>query len=189
MMQNKEEVIRILDLSRTAVNNGSSSELKSLSEQVINDASLHQDPDEILVAVVVYSLSKILEKKGRFSEFPGWSNFLRKLNNYLKKAKDSLEKDDLEGFRKNLSFENSDISAISGKLKENIGEVFRKARINKASKLYENGISLQKTAKLLGVSSWDLAEVIGKSDVQNIKYNQTIDVKSRLNNALRIFGP
>ena len=69
-----------------------------------------------------------------------------------------LGKDDVKVFRKEIISVRKDIH-IFGPLKEYIQEVFRKAYINKASRIYEHGISRAETAGLLGVTQWELAEI------------------------------
>ena len=72
-------------------------------------------------------------------------------------------------------------------LKQYIQDVFKKAAINKGSKIYEHGLSLEHTAKLLGTSQWELSEYIGQKhfDVQQV---QTIDIKERAKMALEFFS-
>jgi len=62
------------------------------------------------------------------------------------------------------------INFISGNLSNYIKDIFEKARINKAFKLYEHGLSSQQTAELLGISSWDLASYIGQSSISESKH-------------------
>ena len=75
-MQEKENVLRIFEETKRAIEENDSAKIKSLSNQTINTASLTHDPDNIAVAVVVYSLSKIIEREG-YRKLPGWSNFYR----------------------------------------------------------------------------------------------------------------
>ena len=69
---------------------------------------------------------------------------------------------------------------------EYIEDVFKKAQINKASKIYEHGISLEKTAKLLGVSMFDLASYTGQA-IADTSEGNTISVKTRIKNAMEMF--
>ena len=56
--------------------------------------------------------------------------------------------------------------------------------IKKASRIYEHGISMQKTAKLLGISIWELAEYSGQTGISNVNLSITLDVKERIKNAM-----
>ena len=73
-------------------------------------------------------------------------------------------------------------------MKKYIQDVFRKASINKASKLYEHGISMEKTAKLLGITMFELANYAGqKEEISEAPIVRGIDIKSRIKLAMDIF--
>jgi len=81
------------------------------------------------------------------------------------------------------------ISRVSGKLKENIVDVFRKASINKASKIYEHGISMETTAKLLGITMYELADYAGANkEITDTPEGKTISEKERIKLVERMFG-
>ena len=63
----------------------------------------------------------------------------------------------------------------------------QKAKINKASRLYEHGISMEKTAKLLGISQWELAEYVGPMGASEYPQTQTLDIKKRVKKAMEFF--
>jgi hypothetical protein len=80
------------------------------------------------------------------------------------------------------------VSQLSGKLKIYIQDVFRKAEINKASKIYEHGISMEQTASLLGVTLFELASYAGqKPEISDATFNKTVDVKKRIKTAMEMF--
>ena len=72
-------------------------------------------------------------------------------------------------------------------MKKNIQDVFRKASVNKASRIYEHGISMGKTAKLLGITMWELADYAGKTGISDVSESKTLDVKSRIKLAMEMF--
>jgi predicted transcriptional regulator len=80
------------------------------------------------------------------------------------------------------------LSSLSVNLKPYIEEVMRKASINKASKIYEHGISLGQTANLLGISQWELSEYTGQTSIADTNYNNTINTKKRAQMAMEFFG-
>ena len=43
---------------------------------------------------------------------------------------------------------------------------------------------MQKTAKLLGISIWELAEYSGQTGISNVNLSITLDVKERIKNAM-----
>ena len=75
-MQEKENVLRILEETKAAIRDNDSYKIKELSNQTIHTASITQDPDNIAVAVAVYSISKIVERK-EYRDFAGWKDFYK----------------------------------------------------------------------------------------------------------------
>ena len=73
-------------------------------------------------------------------------------------------------------------------MKPIIQEVLRKASINKASKIYEHGISIAKTTKILGVTPWELTEYVGEKENQHSSVNKTIDIRDRIKMTMEFFS-
>lgn len=186
-MKEAENVLRILRETQEAIKENNAAKIKNLSNQTINTASLAQDPDNILVAVVVYSLGKIFEREN-YHKMKGWNVFKKTVMSSLEKSIESLEKNDEKGFRNNFQTIENAISRLSGKLKKYIRQVFEKANISKASRIYEHGISMEQTAKLLGITMYDLADYAGKTGISDVPENKTLDAKSRIKLAMDIFG-
>lgn len=186
-MEEKEHILNVLKKVRTAFKNEDYIEIKNLSDNVIHGCSVDQDPDCIAVAVVIYSLSKLIERESYKTE-KQWPKFFKE---YLKNIDDAilaLEKDDTETFRNEIIQIRELIENLSGGLKRHINYVFRKAQINKASKIYEHGISMEKTAKILGISIWELAEYAGKTGIGDVNLGITMPIKQRIKQAEEAFG-
>lgn len=186
-MHEKEHVLTMLEQTKEAVIKEDVLKLKELSNQTIHSASVYQDTDSITLAVVIYSLSKIIERKdswdGNKSE-----KFFKDLVSYLDKAIKDLSKDNEEMFIEDLGKIRTSMTSISGNLRRYVKDVFDKASINKASKIYEHGISMEQTAKLLGITIWELAGYTGqKSETSDLEYLKTYDVKSRVKLAMEFF--
>ena len=186
-MIEKENILRILRETKKALENNDTSLLKNLSNQTIHSASIYQDQDNISVAVTVYSLGKILERPN-YKSLKGWNNFYEIIKNALDTSIKSIEKNDLKNFKENFIFIGKAINKISGRLKDYVQQVLEKAKVTKASRIYEHGISLGKTADLLGISLFELADYTGNTGIANVSFNQTIDVKKRIKIAEEIFS-
>ena len=178
-MQERENILRIFQEAKIGFEKGDSTELKSLSNQTNNTAALTQDPDNIAVAVIIYTLSKIIERED-YKQLPGWNKFYKIYIDSINKKIDALKKKDDEAFRRELVRIRRAMDSLSGKLKIYIQDVLRKASINKASKIYEHGISMEKTASLLGITLFELASYAGQKEDINVLQTKTIDVKSRI---------
>ncbi len=185
-MQEKENVLRILQEARTAVKEDNSIKLKELSNQTIHTASITQDADNIAVAVAVYSLSKIVERR-EYRNFPGWKDFYKTVMLCIDDSINAIKKNDDKKLKDSLMLIRKSVSKLSGKLKNYIQDVFRKAEINKASKIYEHGISMEKTASLLGITMFELASYAGQKPDGEAPLSKTIDVKTRIKTAMDMF--
>ena len=184
-MKEVDNVLRILEETQKAISERNYTLMKSLSNQTINTASLTQDPDNVAVAVAVYSLSKILERNN-YKSLPGWKRFYKKLNSALSNSIQDIRKNNLEKFRKDFQLIREHIENLNERLKDNIQEVFRKASINKASRIYEHGISMEQTAKLLGITLYELASYAG-GKTPDVPENKTLSARSRIKLAERFF--
>jgi len=186
-MHEIDNILRILEETKIAIETANYSKIKNLSNQTINTASLTQDPDNINVAVIVYSLNKIFEREN-YKNYPEWKKLSKTIISSLEDSIEDLEKNNLNDFRKDFENIRVCLKKISGKLKEYIQEVFRKAQINKASRIYEHGISMEQTAKLLGITMFELADYAGKTGIADVSESKTLDAKSRIKLAEEIFG-
>lgn len=185
-MQEKENILRILEETEEAVREENNIKLKELSDHTIHTASTTQDPDNIIIAVIVYSLSKIIERK-KYQNYHEWKGFYKILMSLISDLIDSLKNNNEKKIKQNLELIRKSIDKLSGTFKKNIQEVFRKASINKASRIYEHGISMEKTAKLLGITLFELASYSGQTGIADTMESRTMDVKSRIKIAMEMF--
>ena len=186
-MKERDNVLRILKETKEAIREGNTAKIKELSNQTTNTASLTQDPDNIAVAVIVYSIAKIIERKD-YQSLRGWNNFYRIVISSLDLVIKDVAKNNEKGFRKDFEMIRRAINKLSGKLKKYIEEVFRNAQINKASRIYAHGISMQQTAELLGITPYELAEYAGRTGISETPIAKTMDIKSRIKLALEMFS-
>ena len=184
-MKESENILRIFEETKNAIQKEDSVKLKDLSNQTIHTASVYQDPDNVAVAVIVYSLSKIIERQ--YHKQPKGQRFLNSIILLIDNLIIALQKKDEAKFKQNLELIRKTINKLSGKLKIYIQDVFRKASINKASRIYEHGISMEKTAKLLGITMFELANYAGQTGISDVRESKTLDVKSRIKLAMEMF--
>ena len=185
-MHEQKNILRILKEAKEAIKKEDNIKLKELSNQTIHSASIYQEMDYIMVAVIVYSLSKILERT-YYRKNPGWNKFYSEFIKHLDLAAHALEKNNTKKFRYELKRIRKAVNKLTGNFKKNIQDVFRKAEINKASRIYEHGISMEKTAKLLGITLWELAEYSGQTGISDVNLNITLPVKKRIKLVKEIF--
>jgi len=182
----KEHILKVLKEVKKAFYEEEPVRLKDLSNQTIHSASAEQDETSIAIAVIVYSLSKIVERTN-YQEYPGWKIFITKTSNHLDKLVYFLERNNEKMLRKEIKKIEKDIQQLTGRLKVHIQYVFEKARINKASRIYEHGISMERTAKLLGITVFELADYAGKTGISDVNLSITLPIIKRIKNAEDMF--
>jgi len=185
-MEERQHILNILIKVQKALERKDYIEIGSLSNQVIHHSSIHQDPDIISIAVIIYALSKLIERD-EFKNEKNWSKFYE---NYCKNIKNmivALKKKDVDNFRSEVNSNRKLIKTLSGSLKFYINDVFRKAKINKASRIYEHGISMEQTAKILGITLWELAEYAGRTRIGDVNLGVTMPIRERVKLAEEIF--
>ncbi len=175
----KKDVVDILKEAITALNNNQHHKLSELSNHVIHDASIYQDSDSLTIAVFVYALSKVVQRCCERNI--DYTSIVPKLTSLL----NSLQQDNYKKYNRELQSVMRFIEKIDDKLKLYIEEVMDKAKIKKASKLHEHGLSIGRTAEILGISQWDLLNYIGKTEVAPVREMKRIN--ERLNYARELF--
>jgi len=182
----KKEVIEVLKSSLEAIKKDDVKTLRDLSNKIINSSSLTQDEDVITMAVMMYSLSKIFERTD-YRKYPGWNLFHETTINSLKGSLFSLENNNLINFEKNIKNILDIIDKLDNKLRDYIKDVIHSSQIARGSRLHEHGISLGRTAELLGIDKWELTEYISRTGIAEIKEGLTLSIEKRLRIARRLF--
>lgn len=185
-MDEAEHVIAVLTEARDALTSEDAPKLRELSNQTIHCASYIQDSGSITLAVVMYSLSKIIERSDH-ERLKNWSSFVKKCLSWMQLAIRALQENNQQAYEKYLGEARRSLMTVSPNLRLYIQDVLRKASINKASRIYEHGVSLGKTAQLLGVTQWELAEYAGQKKAEEQGYH-TFDIKKRAAMALEFFA-
>ncbi|MEK6885770.1 MAG: hypothetical protein AABX17_02285 [Nanoarchaeota archaeon] len=186
MVQEIENVIEILEKAKKAIKQEDVITIKDLSNRTVHASSVYQDPDNINIAVILYSLSKIIERT-HYRELEGWDKFEKIYTESIDNALVALKRKDIDAYRSQIERVRDGVDKLSGHLKEYIEEVFRKASINKASRLYEHGVSQEVAAKILGISQWELNQYVGNTGIADVNLAYTLDIKQRVKNAQDIF--
>jgi hypothetical protein len=176
----KNDILRVLKRAQRFINQRHSKKLKHLSDHTIHNASVFQDSDSLSIAVVVYAISKLLERWGFDSEYADQAR------NLLGSAQQSLEQDDAKDYRDKMKKVFEFTSSIDDKFRLYIDKVIEKASVKKGSRLYEHGISIERAADLLGIGQWELMSYIGKTRIHD-EAEAVLDVKERLEFARALF--
>ena len=178
----KRDVVSVLTQSIFLIKKGDFATLKELSNHTIHNASIVQDRYSIQTAILIYALSKILERaKQKGQDVPG------KITDNIQRIIDNAMQDNDYGCDNAIKNIFSEISKIDDKLPWHIQRVIEKANIVKGSNMFRHGISIGRVANVLGVSQWDLMSYVGKTKIID-KEGIVTDVESRIKFTRRLFG-
>ena len=182
----RNEIVDVLNGSLDAIKSDNTKKLRDLSNKVINSSSLFQDENLIMVAVITYSFSKIYERSD-YRKYPTWNLFSETAINSIKGALFALQNNSFDAFEKNLKNVLDVIDKLDSKLKNYIQDALYSSQVAIGSRLHEHGISLGRTAHLLGINQWELSEYIGKTGIADVKEGLTLKEDQRLKLARRLF--
>lgn len=189
ILEDEVELKNFLDIIYQTLNAIKSKDLallREMSNRTVHSASIYKDTDSVSIAVIVYSLSKIIGRLDYYEE-KQFITFMSGVTKNLEAGAIFLKQKNFNKFRLSIKNITSSIDNLSGKLKQYIQEIFREAMITKASRLYEHGISREETANLLGISIWELSEYVGKTGIPDMDLGITKPIKDRINDARRLF--
>lgn len=164
-----EEVIAILKVKEEK----DIFELKQLSDYTNHNSLVFQDEDTISIGILVYALSKMLERC--YSD----DKVCSKLDDHITNARDYLRKDNIEAYRAEIKKLFELLSSIDKKLRFYAQEVIAQAKVKKGFKLFEHGLSAAKAAELMGITQWEMMSYIGNTQVFE-KENISTDIRKRL---------
>lgn len=186
-LEEQKHILNILKRVKQAIEKNNYVEIKNRSNHMLHHASIHQQPDIVSLTVIIYALSKLIEREN-YKKEKKWPTFYSNYLKHFNKIILALENDNMKVFRNEINLIRQLIDGLSGDLKKYIGDVFRDAKINKASRIYEHGISMEKTAKILGISLWELSEYVGRTGIGDVNLGITMPVKQRIKIAEELFA-
>lgn len=183
----KQNIIDILLHAHEAFTSMDSNSLVNLSDRTIHSASIEQDTNSIAIAVMVYSLAKVVERR-KYHQSSEWAKFAKFVLDRLAKAKEALSGDYDEKYQDNVKA----ILKYCGKLdhlfSKHIIEVIEFAKIKKGSDVYRQGISLGKAAEIMGITPWELREYVGHTRISDVDPLLTKSARKRMKEARRMFS-
>jgi|SRR3989344_4476553 len=153
-------------------------ELKELSNSTIHNASVFQDDVSVSIAVVIYALSKIMERNPDELDY-------NKILKMLANSRDSLERGSDNDFSVAMERLISEISKMDARLKLYTQEVITESQVKKGCKLCEIGLSTAQASEVMGISQWDMMKYLGNTKLN--EHSAGIDLKSRMKFARSLF--
>ena len=183
----KKLLLESLDEAQTAFASIDSNKLKAISDYTIHYAGIFQDSYSVSIAIIIYSLGKIVEKRKIRSE-KQWGKFKADVMHNLKEARVYLNEDNFPKYLEELKQLLASIGKIDATFGIYVTEVIEKARIKKGFAVYEHGLSVGRAAEMMGVSPWELMDYLGQTKLVDEMPMFTKPIRERLQTARKIFN-
>ena len=174
----RQDILEMLGQGIAALNKGDAFRVKELSNHVIHNASIFQDEDSLDTAVLMYALSKTMER-GRLD--------VNEVEKLLSKAKSALETFNFDEHRLAVKLALKKISQADSRLKIFVSNVIDQAQLKKGCRICMHGVSVARTANILGISRWELMQYLGRTTFHD-EVVETVSVQDRLAFARKVFN-
>ncbi len=183
----KKDVKAILDKAFDAIKNNQFYNLIGLSDQIIHSMSIYQERETADCAVVVYALSKFFGKE-KFLNHDDRRKFEEIILADLNFASKSLANNNMKAYRQAISNILKRIEKFDKSLRLFEQPVLDYARLQKASKLAEHGLSAGRAAEFMGVPAWELAGFLGNTRASEMHPSAPSTNSSRVKYVFELFG-
>ena len=160
----RTDLLGTLKEIKKAIEKKDADALKELSDHTIHCSSIYHEKRAIYIAMIAYSLSKIIEK-GDIKRKHGIE-----LNEFIKGMVENigaliyfLEEKEFDKFNKAITSILKEISEFDSSFGKYVENVLEFAKVQKGTKIYEHGLSLSSVADMLGISKWELMKKVGET--------------------------
>lgn len=181
----RDHLLDILNSLLKAIKTKNLAEIKDLSNQTIHSLTIFQDNLSRDIAVLTYSIFKILSRTD-YQQKKGWDKFYSIMLEDLTLAKAYLKNNDTEQYSSSLNKIQESINVLDPKIQSEINDIFESSKISKASRITEHGVSLGQAAQALKVSPWELQQYTGKTGISERGF--VGNIKKRLEFAKSLFN-
>lgn len=137
--------------------------MKNLSNNLIRDAAVTQETETIRLAMISYTLCKIMQKGYYRKDQIRWNGFTTELNDHLRQLIEACESERRDKITPILDHIFDDIRILDESFGKYIEKITNKAIVKKGSTLYSLGLSLGMASQLSGASKWEILHFSGKT--------------------------
>ncbi|MBR9679316.1 MAG: hypothetical protein GON13_03540 [Nanoarchaeota archaeon] len=164
------DILDVVNNVLIGLKNNDSKHIKEWSDHIIHNASIFQDRHSVQTSIIVYALSKLFEKsKYERKNRNYWRSFWRDVTKQLVTARNALKKREVGNVSNSLKKLTRLISVADKEFSEHLQYVLEKARVAKAWKIYEHGVSMGRVAELLDISEWEAMSYLGHTKSHDYK--------------------
>ncbi|MBI4399121.1 hypothetical protein HY570_00075 [Candidatus Micrarchaeota archaeon] len=159
--------------------------LRKISNDCITEYSIEHSYDLFLLSLISYSIAKLLEKPHYWKDKTR-ATLAGKADKALQRSIIFAKEKNQEGFTNSLNQVIQEMTQADVQDKRFVRDMFEKARVKAAARLYAQGISLGAASELTQIDKRDILEYAGKTMMFD-KFGKTKKMKERLRDVRRIF--
>lgn len=178
--------ISFLEKMQTDFKNQDSYQLKETSNHAILDAIETLDKSTAKIAVLAYSLSKIVSKEHVLKN-PLWGKAKKNMSSLLFECTKFLKKNKQHKFQKKLEKIEKMVKEVDNEIGNYVRNVWDKAKIKIASSFYAKGLSLSQASQLAEANKAELQNYIGITKIHD-EEKTGYSMKQRMKTARKIFN-
>ncbi len=161
-------------------------DLRLLSNELIKKAALENSHELASIALVAYSLHKVMNKEHHIRS-PKWKTRKKAILSCIEKAHNALKKNDSKAFHKSINSIAFELQRMDRFFGRYVQSIFDKARVKCAADAYFFGLSLSQAADLTHTDRKAVQEYIGFTRSQD--KNEIIEgIGKRLNAFKKAIG-
>ena len=183
----RRDILQVLKQVQPAIKSENARKIKIASNMTIHNAGIIQDIDSITISVIVYALSKICNKP-RLYENKNFLTFKEAMLQDLIDAQFFLKKKDINGYRTTIKKLFQETARFEKRFGTYIREAIEQSKIKRGGRLYEHGLSVGRTAQLLGISEWEMMGYLGDTKISDIHPEGGVDIDHRLTITRKVFS-
>ncbi len=184
--QVKKDINQVLQDAIKSIKSESYTDLHSISDHLVHSMTVYQEQTTLDCSIVIYSLSKIFEKE-KYVHHEFMPDFKYRVIDSLKLASQSILKQDMQSYRQAMNQLKNIIKKFDQKMHLFEKPILEFARIQKASKLIEHGLSAGRVAEYVGIPEWELTRYVGHTAAPEISPAEPTSNKSRVELVKRLF--
>jgi len=183
----REDILSVLVNVKKHFNKDDAQSVLEWSDRIIHSMSVYQDARTITLAIVAYSLGKVLGNRKLRQHAKAWSEFKTRVNQDLSLAIKSVEQNEWKKYASVLRDLIRAVASIDYNFSDYLNFIITGAKVKKGSAMHRHGISLSRVAEVLGISLWELMEYTGKKKLFDDIKDDGVSVSTRYNKAKLLF--
>lgn len=165
---------------------GNTREMRGLSNRLVKEAAIENNPEKAELGVIAYALHKI-ETKDHILNHQKWPRMKSEILQHLSQAMDAIEAGNDSQFMQRLKETIQHIEEVDREMGRFVQGIYEKAKVKQASLAYSYGLSISQAAELTGADKKELQSYIGFTTMHDEEH-ETKTISERVKELHELLG-